>query len=52
MNREKLAQLKELLDEMLGNNEPSDEDLDFDEDAIEIYAEMHNLKEALEQYGF
>jgi hypothetical protein len=35
MDKEKLMDLKELLDELIGENEPSDEDLDFDDDAIE-----------------
>lgn len=43
--------LKDILETLLGNNEPSDEELDFDEDAIEMYAEMHNLKEAMEMCG-
>lgn len=52
MDKEKLVELKELLDELIGENEPSDEDLDFDEDAIEMYAAMHNLREAMEQCGY
>jgi hypothetical protein len=52
MDREKLIALKALLDELLGENEPSDEELGFDDDAIEMYAEMHNLRKAMETLGF
>ena len=41
-----LIKLKEMLIEIL-NHEPSDEELDYDEDKIEMYAEMHNLLEAM-----
>lgn len=52
MDRENLVKLKALLDEILGDNEPTDEELDFDDKAIEMYAEMHNLKQAMEELGF
>lgn len=51
MDWEKLSMVKALIDELLGDNEPSDEDLDYDDDAIEMYAELHNLKEAMERIG-
>lgn len=51
MDWEKLMKVKGLIDELLGENEPSDEDLDYDDDAIEVYAELHNLKEAMERMG-
>lgn len=51
MDREKLLTLKDLLTDLL-MNEPSDEDLDYDDDAIAIYEELHNLKDAMENYGF
>ena len=41
-----LIELKKMLIEIL-NHEPSDEELDYDEDKIEMYAEMHNLLEAM-----
>ena len=52
MDREKISDLKDLLEDLLGDKEPSDEDLDFDEDAIEMYAAMHNLLEAIYECGF
>ena len=52
MDREKLNELKTLVDQLLGENEPSDEDLDFDDDAIQMYADLHNLKESMERMGF
>lgn len=52
MDKEKIIALKNLLEELIGKNEPSDEDLDFDEDAIEMYAAMHDLMEAIEECGF
>ncbi len=49
----KLIKIKELIDGIISEgNEPTDEELDFDDDAIEMYAEMHNLKEAMEKNGF
>ena len=51
MDREKLLTLKNLLTDLL-MNEPSDENLDYDDDAIAIYEELHNLKDAMENYGF
>jgi len=41
-----LIELKKMLIEIL-NHEPSDEELDYDEDKIEVYAEIHNLLEAM-----
>lgn len=52
MDWENLKKIKELVNEVLGENEPTDEELDYDDDAIEMYAELHNLKEAMEQMGF
>lgn len=51
MDWKNLKKIKELVDELIGENEPTDEELDYDDDAIEIYAELHNLKEALENIG-
>ena len=51
MDWEKLIKINELVDELIGENEPTDEELDYDDDAIEVYAELHNLKEALENIG-
>ena len=51
MDWETLARIKELIDEIIGENEPTDEELDYDEDAIEMYADLHNLKESMEQMG-
>ena len=51
MDWEKLNKLKRLIDELIGENEPTDEELDFDDDAIEMYADLHNLKESMERIG-
>ncbi len=53
MDRNKLLELKEVLDDILPTGEaPTDEDLDFDEDAIEMYSAIANLIAAMENYGF
>lgn len=46
----KLSILAEIVSDIL-ETEPSDEDLDNDDDAIEVYANLHNLKESLQQIG-
>ena len=51
MDRDKLRIIKTLLDEIL-MTEPSDEELDYDDAAIDMYADLHNLKESMEQLGF
>ena len=51
MDWDNLKKIKELIDELIGENEPTDEELDYDDNAIEVYAELHNLKEALENIG-
>ena len=50
MDRDVLFELAELVGKIL-ETEPSDEDLDYNEDAIEVYASIHNLKEALKNIG-
>ena len=51
MDWENLKKIKVLVDKLIGENEPTDEELDYDDDAIEVYAELHNLKQALENIG-
>ena len=51
MDWDNLKKIKKLVDELIGENEPTDEELDYDEDAIEVYVQLHNLKEALENIG-
>lgn len=51
MDWEKLHKIKELIDELIGTNEPTDEELDYDEYAIDMYADLHNLKESMERVG-
>lgn len=46
----KLTILAELLSDIL-QTEPSDEELDNDDKAIELYDELHNLKIAMENMG-
>lgn len=45
-----IEHIKGYLDKIL-ENEPSDEELDYDEEAIGMYADMHNLKESIENFG-
>ena len=47
-----LADLAAVLGELIGDNEPTDEELNYDDDYIELYNEMHNLKKALENVGY
>lgn len=51
MDWEKLRKIKKLIDELIGPNEPTDEELDYDDDAIQMYADLHNLKESMESMG-
>ena len=46
-----LTKIKELIDQLIGENEPSDADLDYNDAAIEVYADLHNLKAAMENMG-
>lgn len=52
MDNQKLSQIAALIDNLIGDNEPSDEDLNYDDDAIQVYADLHNLKESLRKLGF
>ena len=52
MDREKLIEIKELIDDLLIGNEPTDEELNYDDDIIEMYHYLSKLKEAMEQCGF
>ena len=45
-----LKQLKELLEKILAD-EPDDEELEDKPDMYEMYAEMHNLAEAMDECG-
>ena len=46
----KLQIVAELISDIL-DTEPSDEELDYDDKAIAMYAELHNLKEAMSDMG-
>ena len=50
-DRHKIMKVKELLEDMFGENEPTDEDLDYNDRAIQMYADMHNLYESICDYG-
>lgn len=50
-DKNKLQMIARVLEDVLGENEPSDEDLDNDNDKIAVYEELHNLKEALKNIG-
>lgn len=51
MDREDLIALKVLLDKILWR-EPTEEELDYDEDKIAMYANLHNLRDSMEKLGF
>lgn len=51
MDMENLTKIKELIDEIIGENEVTDEELNYDDDWIEVYDELHNLKVAMENVG-
>lgn len=51
MDMENLTKIKELIDEIIGENEPTDEELNYDDNWIEVYDELHNLKVAMENVG-
>lgn len=46
----KLSMLSEILSDIL-ITEPSDDDLNDDDNLIDLYAELHNLKTSLENVG-
>ena len=52
MDRENLLKLKEILDEIAVGNVPSDEELDYDPVAIDMYDTIFRLKAVMEDYGF
>ena len=49
-DRGKILTVTEVIRDML-KNEPSDEELDYDDDKIKLYEDLHNLKEDLENLG-
>lgn len=49
-DRTKIQMLATILSDILAN-EPSDADLDYDDDNISLYDELHNLKNCFEQLG-
>lgn len=51
MDMENLTKIKELIDEIIGENEPTDKELNYDYDWIEVYDKLHNLKVAMENVG-
>lgn len=52
MDKENLHKIWCLLNEVLDENEPSDEELDYNEDLIELYAALHNLRECFFNIGW
>ena len=55
MDRENIIAIKELLDKMLGDEcekMPTDEELNYDDDWIDMYACLRSLKESIENCGF
>ena len=48
MDKEKLYKLKALLDELNVDSRPTDEELDYDDDLIDLYYKLYSLKETLE----
>ena len=52
MDREKLISLKAILDGLTDGPEPSEKELDYDEDAITMYHDLYRLRESMERMGF
>ena len=46
-----MKNLRKQLNKIL-KDEPSDEELEYDEELLELYAEVHNLDESMKDNGF
>lgn len=51
-DRTKLRILASIIDDIIGENKPSHEDLNYDDDAIQVYDDIKNLQESLEAMGY
>lgn len=49
---DKIKILNQLVNQLIGPNEPTEEDLEKNRYLIEVYDELHNLKISLSQAGF
>lgn len=49
---EKIEKLVAVVNEIIGKDEPTHEELDYDEDYIYFYDNLHNLKKALKNLGY
>lgn len=52
MDRANLLKISDIIDEMVGENWPTEDELNYDDDYIEIYQCLRNLKNALKNIGF
>lgn len=54
MDAEKIYKIKEMLEDIIGEdgvNMPSDKELDYDDNAVDMYAAMHRLLIAINEFG-
>ena len=49
---EKIEKLAAVVNEIIGKDEPTHEELNYDEDYIYFYDNLHNLKKALKNLGY
>lgn len=50
-HKNKIRVLAEIIKDLTNDTEPDDEELDYDDDYIELYDNIHNLKQSLETLG-
>ncbi|MBO5435897.1 hypothetical protein J6A31_08895 [bacterium] len=50
-DRPRLNAIADLISDLLKNGNPTDEDLDFDDDAISVYHNLQKLKDSLDNMG-
>lgn len=50
MDERKLSAIKSLINSILAN-EPTDEELNYDDNAIQMYTDLHSLKESMDNCG-
>ena len=52
MDADKLMKIATLVNDLIGAKEPTAEELDYDDEAIQLYVDLHNLKTSLKSMGF
>lgn len=51
-DRTKLQLLSSIIDDIMAHGKPSEEDLDYDDDAMLVYDNIEELRESLENMGY